>query len=80
MRLIDADKISYLWHVDKDGEWHEGVTLHSMVDAVPTVDAAEVVRCGKCKFYDKVCVFDDCAKPQDHYCAYGERKDGASNG
>lgn len=37
MRLIDADKIIYSWMYDNDGQEHDGVTLQSIIDKIPTV-------------------------------------------
>ena len=42
MRLIDAERIVYSWIIDKDGEQHDGVTLQSIIDKVPTVDAIPI--------------------------------------
>lgn len=39
MRLIDAERIVYSWIIDKDGEEHDGITLQSIIDKMPTVDA-----------------------------------------
>ena len=39
MRLIDADKIRYSWQIDADGTEHDGVTLESVVDKIPTEEA-----------------------------------------
>ena len=38
-RLIDANRIVYSWTIDNDGEEHDGVTLQSIIDKMPTVDA-----------------------------------------
>lgn len=46
---IDRDKIVYSWIVGSDGEWHDGVTLQSIIRKMPTLDAVEVVRCKDCK-------------------------------
>lgn len=48
------------------------------LDALPTADVVEVVRCGKCiyaNFDGTICHYDvgRDVKP-DHYCGYGERK------
>ena len=37
-RLIDANKIVYSWVIDNDGEEHDGITLQSIIDKMPTVD------------------------------------------
>ena len=81
MRLIDADKFilalmdASLSSVDED-------TILDLVDSVPTVDVAPVVRCKDCKHsWEDIgglccshgaCV--DLTAPGDFYCAYGERK------
>ena len=39
-RYIDANKIVYSWQFDADGNQHDGVTLESIVDKVPTADVA----------------------------------------
>lgn len=85
MRLIDADRIVYSWHIDADGEEHDGVTLQSIIKKMPTVDAVEVVRCKDCK-HMKYAI--DKAKNGmcgvhsaliimngNDYCSYGERKE-----
>ena len=41
-RLIDADRIVYSWVIDNDGEEHDGITLQSIIDKMPTVDAEPV--------------------------------------
>lgn len=38
MRLIDADKIVYTWQIDADGQRHDGVTLESIIDKMPTIE------------------------------------------
>ena len=49
------------------------------IDAQPTIDAVEVVRCGECKWfigvghYCKYC--REKIKRTDGYCSYGERRD-----
>lgn len=60
------------------------------VDCIPLADVAPVVRCRECKFayridgpkeeYDcrKVSAFIKFFKA-DHFCSYGEKKDGGSN-
>ena len=42
MRLIDAERIVYSWIIDKDGEEHDGITLQSIIDKMPTVDAEPI--------------------------------------
>ena len=40
-RYIDADKIIYTWLIDNDGKEHDGVTLQSVIDMMPTADVVE---------------------------------------
>lgn len=47
------------------------------LDAMPTVDAVPVVRCGECKYHWKN--GGDCVAEADFFCADGERKDGADD-
>ena len=42
MRLIDANQITYSWQVDKHGKFHDGVTLQSVIDELPTIEAEPV--------------------------------------
>lgn len=67
-----------------------------LFDDAPTVDAMEVVRCRDCKWYMPGDLFTDImfchrlkkenGKPAkynfsaDHFCSYGERKEGDGNG
>lgn len=81
MRLIDADKyrIKITEYLENDDETVE------ILDDMPTVDAVPVVRCKDCKnSYDSVggraCAYGvcvDCVVPDDFFCIYGERKEGA---
>lgn len=82
MRLIDADKIVYSWTIDNDGEEHDGVTLQSIINKMPTVDAVEVVRCKDCVGCDRDdgspwCGLVGLHVDDDHYCAWGERREDA---
>ena len=43
-RYIDAEKIVYTWLIDNDGKEHDGVTLQSVIDKMPTADVRENVR------------------------------------
>lgn len=53
-RYIDANKIRYMWQYNDDGTHHDGVTLESIIDRIPTADVVEVVRCKDCKHCDCV--------------------------
>ena len=61
MRLIDAERIVYSWIIDKDGEEHDGITLQSIIDKLPTVDA-EPVRHGHWEVVDE-------AEPRRYGCS-----------
>ena len=43
MRLIDADKIEYMWKQDINGNFHDGVTLESIVDKTPTENVNDLI-------------------------------------
>lgn len=43
MRLIDADKIVYMWQQDRNGKFRDGVTLESIVNDMPTVNANDLI-------------------------------------
>ena len=88
MRLIDADKIVYSWTIDNDGEEHDGVTLQSIIDKMPTIDAVPVVRCKDCKWWDDFPIasatpyIHECSASYprrgtcaDDYCSWGERRE-----
>lgn len=64
MRLIDAD--AYKKYLDDN--WI--VANHDAIDAQPTIDAVEVVRCKDCKWWEGCRMLDD----DDGYCSDGERK------
>lgn len=78
MRLINADKFilalmdASLSSVDED-------TILDLVDSVPTVDAAPVVRCKDCKHeFGGSCIICGFQKRKpDDFCSYGKRKEGA---
>lgn len=81
-RLISADKLKkhYAWWQDENKHIYDAI-----VDAQPTVDAVEVVRCKDCKWnYDTSvnhgnmfpkCKFTDYVRTGDFYCAMGERRE-----
>ena len=84
-RLIDADAL--IKEACAEGAY--GYVDAKQIADAPTVDAAEVVRCKDCKYYEihKPKVLENCErngyiipmKPDD-FCSYGERKDGDGNG
>lgn len=74
MRLIDSDKFilalmdASLSSVDED-------TILDLVDSIPTVDVAPVVRCKDCKYRDGTPGQPNilCAQMhEDDFCSYGE--------
>lgn len=86
-RLIDADEIPFaettLVHTGEKIVW---IGKHS-IDAMPTVDAVQVVRCRDCKYIYTIgsypfvvcsCTHNkglgDNVKLND-FCSYGERKE-----
>ena len=52
----------------------------AMLEKLPAADVVEVVRCKDCKYYDKgICYYPTVkyvAHDKEHYCSYGERRDG----
>lgn len=84
MRLVDADKIEPHEQFEALGNGkYEFVRVAYMddIDALPTVDAVPVVRCGECKYLmpDNHCTMfaDDRIRPSgSDFCSAGERKDG----
>lgn len=86
MRLIDADKIEPHEQLTCFGNGQaEFVMVAYMddIDALPTVDAVEVVRCRDCKRWDKYhneqfgeCKWTFRVTKAEGYCNYGEWKDG----
>ena len=92
--LIDANAL--LRHKRKmsgaefGGEFWDEAVLVSDIKSAPTVDAVPVVRCKDCKYGE----VDDADLPtqylcnyhgadwndENHFCSYGERKDGDGNG
>lgn len=84
MRLINADKFEVYTCVNKSTDYVEGVqSVLEAIDAAPTVDAVEVVRCKGCEYsYESIgyiiCshgVCSECIVQPDFYCAEGKRRD-----
>ena len=96
-RLINANLIPWEEHYvpdpDSNMQWDfkkELCVLKPAVDALPTVDAVEVVRCRECEHYVKLLgedrrrcsIFSGCydrpypTEPED-FCSYGARKGSA---
>ena len=78
MRLIDAEALkSYMDECSKESRFrvYYGYA-ENFINAAPTVDAVEVVRCKDCKhrYSDSWCEYVD--DDDNFYCARGERKEG----
>lgn len=83
-KLISADRLKLALE-RIFGPSHSAAVLEQLIDIVPAVDAVEVVRCGKCKYYSRseytdrgYCDFDDglCGTVKnDSFCSYGERRE-----
>ena len=43
MRLIDSDKIEYMWKLDRNGRFHDGVTLESIINDMPIVNVNDLI-------------------------------------
>lgn len=81
MRPIDADALIQ----DFDRRGWDGV--QTVVDMMPTIDAAPIVRCKDCKHRVErgMCyMISGCPElvgvGDNFWCAYGKRKDGDGNG
>ena len=93
MRLIDADKLQeFPIRANRCDKEHANThfingieTVLEYAEQLPTVDAEGAVRCKDCKYsYDDLvglcCTYGVCfdsTVPENFYCSYGERKDGA---
>lgn len=92
MRLIDADRFEAFVSKIEDAEmgyttgYVDGVTsVLEAIDAAPTVDAVQVVRCSECVHgfpmengqytCNRIKVLDVC--DPDYFCADGKRKEDA---
>ena len=82
-RLIDANDVYSLFSQNGMARLHV-----ADIDAIPRVDAVEVVRCKDCVNYcgfehckNGICDVDSVSKRAvypDDFCSYGERKDNDS--
>ena len=75
MRLIDADELT-------DRAYRERLDsrerIAQLIEAAPTIDAVQVVRCRDCKHYageGMYCSQDICVMFDHFYCYYAERKE-----
>lgn len=85
MRLIDADALLERMKKDPLFPLVERYGVSGVIDAEPTVDAVEVVRCKDCKHWERDVIFKDgwCRgerQYEDDFCSHGERReDGEAN-
>lgn len=83
MRLIDADKFEVYAYSNTSLDFDAGVlSVLEKLDAAPTVDAVEVVRCKDCEYSYKFSGWRSCSHgiccgrtvPPDFYCAEGKER------
>ena len=79
-RLINANAMRQAWLENGENEYvYDTNAVLESIDAQPTVDAVEVVRCKDCKYYEpaeKHCRGAGKAEYEaNDFCSYGERKD-----
>ena len=83
MRLIDADEaVKIIKRYDDRGLTLDEVTritdgIAKEIEAMPTIDAVEVVRCKDCKHYDVSamrCIPSEDLRDYTDFCSYGERR------
>lgn len=77
MRLIDADQLLQKLQKDPLFPLVEQYGISRVIEAAPTVDAVEVVRCSECKWHeDNFCSnFNVLGFGQDDYCSMRERRE-----
>ena len=79
-RYINPEKIDFRIPYYPDEEGGDAlVSLRAVkqcIDATPTADVVEVVRCKDCKYYDRGICYHPTVKyvahDKNHYCNYGE--------
>lgn len=83
MRSIDADAIPYTMLYKENWQKCTGYEARGAwkkdIDALPTIDAVEVVRCKDCKFTEPkhtwYCVKRQNVVNGDDFCSWGERRE-----
>ena len=84
MRLIDADALKDKCYITVRGTTigRNNYVMFHEIDATPTIDAVQVVRCKDCKHWqnEHLCLawsrHGTIETMPEQYCSYGERKDG----
>ena len=78
LRDIEGSVVISRGEVSPSGVLRGAVKVLERIRVAPTADVVEVVRCRDCKerHSSEYC---EC-RPDDFFCADGERKDGAENG
>ena len=80
-RLIDAEQLKTDMYLIATVSDNENIFIDAIIDEIDNadeVDAVEVVRCGKCKWYDpdsEYCQFWHGVRHPGHYCGEGDVKD-----
>lgn len=88
---IEAIEETDWYHINRDGDLVSGARsdgtalykagdVYKALNAVPTIDAVEVVRCKECRYKDtELCAMYRLVvagvRKYDDYCSYGERKE-----
>lgn len=76
---IDRQALDVVAFTDRDGTFSGGIQwLLEYIDALPSADVIEVVRCKDCKHADEYyhCIFSAIWNDKNHYCSQGERRNG----
>lgn len=81
-RLIDAYKLEDLVR-SNSARYHNADDVIAAIARQPTVDAVEVLRCKNCKHWEDrnkggcgMCWKKVTRTEEDHYCGYGEKREG----
>lgn len=76
-RYIDADRLLNGLKADPLYPLIEKYGIESVIDAQPTADVAEVVRCKDCRHRKKntYCLHNMRYEDDNGFCSYGERKE-----
>jgi hypothetical protein len=84
IRLIDANAMREDWLENGENEYvYDTNAVLASIDAQPTVEAVEVVRCKDCEWYNATgccegfgwCEHFDGGMMDNDFCSHAERKD-----